>query len=238
MLGWFKSKIDLTPEEQVKELRDCYGSNPLAEQVLQTMLAGLDCDEVPDASGPFGSMKNPIPVNGARGELMYLKRLRCACGVSIMFHRLGSTKLGTDHGDAKALDIFEVVCLNAKHWGVFFLDLYHPRRSLKTPEGFTNAPWDKTFSPLPVAWGTTKKAENFPLDLPQCIAEQLGGGIGAAFGRKCRESIGDGSLFVPPSEHAERKKNYLAAIKGNAAMGIIQAVADMGEVKPDKPVFF
>ena len=206
MLNWLKPKVDLTTEEQIEEVKS-KSQRPQGQsrdQYISQILAGLDCDELPEAEGPFGTMKNPIPVNGVRGEFMYLKRLRCLCGVSLLFHRLGSIDLGKGQWP---LDVFETVCMNGKHWGIFFLDMYHPRRSLKTPQGYTNAPWDKTWSPMPVAFGTTHKMDHFPQDLPQCMVKQLGSGFGESLARKCNDAIGDGSKFVPPQDHEDRKSS-------------------------------
>lgn len=202
MFNWAKPKVDLTTEEQIAEVKNApRPSGDAGDKVLAQILAGLDCDELPSAEGAFGTMKNPIPVNGSRGEFMYMKRLRCSCSVSLYFHRRGSIKIGTEQWP---LDVFETVCMNGKHWGIHFLDMYHPRRSLKTPQGYTNAPWDNKWSPMPVAFGTTHKADHFPNDLPECMIKQLGSGFGESLARKCREAIGNGSKFVPPRDHVDR----------------------------------
>jgi hypothetical protein len=93
----------------------------LPEPLRAKLSSGVACDEVEGAIGDFGrAVRNPIPVNGPLGELIYLSNLRTMKSQKIMFHRLGS--LG-------GIDAYEVVSLDGEVWDILFLDLYHPRKS-------------------------------------------------------------------------------------------------------------
>jgi hypothetical protein len=100
----------------------------LPEPFRSKVLGGDDCDEIAGAGGAFGrDPRNPIPVNGQLGEMIYLSNLRTASSQQIMFHRLGSV------GN---VDVFETVSLDGAIWDVLFLDLYHPRKSRRAPTGY------------------------------------------------------------------------------------------------------
>ena len=51
-------------------------SKESSDAARQSLLDSLDCDQVPNGKGAFGSLENPIPVNSAIGELKYLVKLR------------------------------------------------------------------------------------------------------------------------------------------------------------------
>jgi hypothetical protein len=102
--------------------------NSLVDPTLRKLfLAGEAVDELPNGHGAFGSLKNPIPVNGPIGELAYLSKLRTLAGERLLFHRLGSVD---------TIDLFEVVTWSGSNWYLLYLDMYHPRRSRKAPTGF------------------------------------------------------------------------------------------------------
>lgn len=138
--------------------------------MMERILNGADCDEVADPKGAFGfSPLNAIPVNGILGEIKYLARLQCSCGCGILFHRLVSAKWrGAD------IDVFEAVCLRGKHWNILFLDFYHPRRSRKLPQGYKALPYNEIISKSALAFGTNKRVERFPFDLPPYIERHTG----------------------------------------------------------------
>ena len=107
-------------------------------------------DERPDGQGAFGlDQRNPIPVNGAIGELAYLSRLETNNGERMMFHRIGSIN---------TIDVFEAVTYSGSGWLIFFVDLYHPRRSRKAPPGLRIANEPRQFS------GFHNFCRNFPYD--------------------------------------------------------------------------
>lgn len=211
MFGFLKRKFDLTKEEQQEEVELFFKGSPSADRIISQILGGSDCDEVINAQGAFGSFDNPIPVNGPRGEYMYLQRIRCRCPNGIMFHRIGSVG-GLNDKDSSAKDLFETVCFEGKHWGFFYFDMYHPRRSLKTPAGYSNATWNNMYSRSPYAFGTTHRLDRFPIDLPSYIPKHLGAKYGDALAKKCTEIIGDGLNFVSPLDHAQKRKQYLEQV--------------------------
>jgi hypothetical protein len=89
---------------------------------------GIDVDSLPNATGPFGrEPTNPIPVNGAIGELAYLSSLESLEGCSLLFHRLGAIN---------TVDAFEVVTTDGRHWEILYLHCYHPSKSKLAPAGF------------------------------------------------------------------------------------------------------
>ena len=100
----------------------------LPEPYRSQVLRGADCDEIAGAVGEFGrDPRNPIPVNGPLGELIYLSNLRTANSQQIMFHRLGSIS---------NVDIYETVSLDGAIWDILFLHQYHPRKSQRSPSGY------------------------------------------------------------------------------------------------------
>jgi hypothetical protein len=100
----------------------------LPEPYRSQVLHGADCDEIAQAVGEFGrDPRNPIPVNGSLGEMIYLSNLRTADSQQIMFHRLGSIS---------NVDIYETVSLDGAMWDILFLHQYHPRKSRRAPPGY------------------------------------------------------------------------------------------------------
>jgi hypothetical protein len=119
---------------------------PLGELIKNTVA----CDVISGATGQFGfEATNPIPVNGAIGELSYLSRLETLQGERLLFHRIGAID---------KLDVFEAVTYSGSAWYVFFVDMYHPRRSKRAPEGFGIAKEPRQFS------GFHNHCANFPYD--------------------------------------------------------------------------
>ena len=110
-------------------------------------------DRDPHGTGPFGySETNPIPVNGPIGELAYLSKLETNQGDRILFHKIGAID---------KVDVFEAVSFSGSFWFIVFLDMYHPRRSRLTPEGFQFTKEVPQFS------GFHKFCKNFPYDFIQ-----------------------------------------------------------------------
>jgi len=107
-------------------------------------------DRDPNGTGPFGLCKtNPIPVNGPVGELAYLSKLLTEGGERILFHRIGAVD---------NIDIFEAVTFSGAQWAIFFLDLYHPKKSKLAPAGFKLSPNVCQFS------GFHQLCPDFPYD--------------------------------------------------------------------------
>src|SRR6516225_7484604 len=107
-------------------------------------------DKSPDGSGPFGlCTTNPIPTNGPVGELAYLSRLITSDGERILFHRIGA---------AEKIDIYEAVTFSGSRWFLFYLDMYHPKKSRLAPAGFVLSKEGCQFS------GFNLQCPDFPYD--------------------------------------------------------------------------
>jgi hypothetical protein len=139
----------------------------LPDLIQDLIKDGVSCDSVPGASGQFGfSETNPIPVNGAIGELAYLSKLETLSGERLFFHRIGAIN---------SIDVFEAVTFTGSAWFVFFVDLYHPRRSRLTPDGF------RFSTKLGQFTGFHNYCPNFPLDWRSVRASIPPEGIGIAY---------------------------------------------------------
>ena len=140
----------------------------LLHPAMKAMLESAPAyDKDPNGTGPFGFIEtNPIPVNGPIGQLAYLSRLETQSGQRILFHRLGA--IGT-------VDVFEAVSFNGAEWFIFFIDLYHPRRSRLTPDGFRFTKEVAQFS------GFHKFCESFPYDFVDKKASQRESGLSMAY---------------------------------------------------------
>lgn len=153
----------------------------------QIMQNGVNCDQIPGAQGPFGSLGNPIPVNGPIGERKYLAKLRGQTGQPVMFHRKGSNFSPVV---ATPVDTFEVVCLDGTQRGEITFSPYHPRRSNLAPDGFTLTPTDPTIGADPVeGHGTTFFVFNFPQALPETLRGDFGGEAGERLAREVESAL-------------------------------------------------
>ncbi len=164
------------------------------------MLAGSNADQTPDGFGYFGlSQTNPIPVNGPIGEILYLSALR-AGGKRLLFHRLKSIN---------EIDVFECVAIDGSHWGVLYLDMYHPRKSKRAPDGYAIAKDNVLLS------GVTQKVDDFPRSLYSAVVsyseKRLGLSIADPSIRIAVESQG----FVRPLSHAKRLDEISVPSKGD-----------------------
>ena len=140
----------------------------LVHPAMKAMLESAPAyDKDPNGTGPFGFTEtNPIPVNGPIGQLAYLSRLETQSGHRILFHRLGA--IGT-------VDVFEAVSFNGAEWFIFFIDLYHPRRSRLAPDGFRFTKDVAQFS------GFHKFCDNFPYDFVEKKASERESGLSMAY---------------------------------------------------------
>lgn len=140
----------------------------LVHPVMKAMLESAPAyDKDPNGSGPFGFIEtNPIPVNGPIGQLAYLSRLETQSGQRILFHRLGA--IGK-------VDVFEAVTFDGNEWFIFFVDLYHPRRSRLTPDGFRFTKDVAQFS------GFHNFCKNFPYDFIEKKASEQDSGLSIAY---------------------------------------------------------
>lgn len=140
----------------------------LVHPAMRLMLESAPAyDKDPDGAGPFGYTEtNPIPVNGPIGQLAYLSRLETQSGQRILFHRLGAID---------TVDVFEAVSFNGAEWFILFVDLYHPRRSRLTPDGFRFTSEVAQFS------GFHKFCEDFPYDFIEKKGTERESGLSMAY---------------------------------------------------------
>lgn len=193
MFGFGKRHVDESLDEQKQELE----RHP--PTFKDKALNGLDCDSLTGDKNNFGHLlQNPVPVNGIRGEFKYLGRLRCADGVGLMWHRLGSIETETV---PNPVDVYEVVCVEGKHWDILYIHPYHPRRSTWPPSGYRFSEFHPVFSKLPFGYGTNQQDEEFPFGLSKFIVLNLGPEYGEALARKYEFLVADRSKFIRPESH-------------------------------------
>jgi hypothetical protein len=184
---------------------DEYQNATLQAHLRDLLLIGAPLDELPDGDGPFGaSPGNPIPVNGPIGELAYLSKLRTSAEERLLFHRLGSAA-GSAAG---SIDLYEAVNWSGSQWYLFYLDMYHPRRSRKAPDGF------KIGGPSHFS-GFGKACGNFPYDFPDHLAENQGILQVAYISPATTGKILGASSFAPPESHVTRRTAALESIMGS-----------------------
>lgn len=172
----------------------------LPELIRSKILAGASCDEVAGGNGEFGRhLRNPVPINGPLGEMIYLSNLRVTdSGIPIMFHRLGSIQ---------GVDVFETVSFDGTVWDFLFLDLYHPRKSHRSPAGYRIATGEDQRSML---HGTNELVADFPSQLMDSISRTYDRFIGLKMRPgELRKAI-ESSSFVRPPDHSSRYEFLLA----------------------------
>jgi hypothetical protein len=133
--GAKRSASDLPPEteavfEKIRNfmLDEPTQNNMYPSELQQMMAAGGAVDEIAGAVGDFGrDIRNPIPVNGPIGELVYISSMALPGGCAIMGHRLGSLN---------KIDIFETIALDGSRWDILFFDMYHTQKSKRLPRGY------------------------------------------------------------------------------------------------------
>jgi hypothetical protein len=158
-----------------------------SDALKEMITAGADVDEIENAFGNFGLiLTNPIPVNGPIGEVIYLSSLRQLGKTKILFHRIGSID---------GFDVFESVSVDGKTWDIFYLDMFHPRKSKKSPKGYSIVSGVSSFC------GVNIEVQNFPYGLSDAIATYSQAILGIPMDdpdiRQAEEKIG----FVRPDPH-------------------------------------
>ena len=138
----------------------------LDDEAFQLELVHPEMKAMLESAPAYDKDPNPIPVNGPIGQLAYLSRLETQSGQRILFHRLGA--IGT-------VDVFEAVSFNGAEWFILFVDLYHPRRSRLTPDGFRFTKEVAQFS------GFHKFCESFPYDFVEKKASERESGLSMAY---------------------------------------------------------
>ena len=155
------------------------------------------CDEIPGGRGEFGRCKtNPIPVNGPIGEDAYIGRLRSPSGAGFIYHRIASVVSDTY---PHPVDCYEMVSYDAKHYDALFFAMYHPRRSVRAPQGLSLTAWHDVPEYLRYgikagSYGTHERLRNFPLDLPDAIRRNpaicaLSPGVAEQIARRLEEHL-------------------------------------------------
>lgn len=199
MFEFFRKKKTIHEPLQ-KQMADNKKLHPL---IANLVFNGLSCDMLPDSTGEFGSVSNPIPVNGSIGEIKYLGKLRGITGQMVLFHRIGSVK---SEASDNPVDIFELVCLDGTQWNKLHFDFYHPRRSNLVPEGYTLESYKKRMKiDSPFAFGVTSFVPNFPYGLPKEIDSFYG--ITKEFSRHVQECI-DRFSFERPIEEINTTTSF------------------------------
>ena len=138
--------------------------HPVMKEMIESRPA---YDKDPNGTGPFGFAEtNPIPVNGPIGQLAYLSKLETDKGERILFHRIGAVD---------NIDVFEAVSFSGSEWFILFVDLYHPRRSRLTPDGFRFTEEIGQFS------GFHKFCTDFPYDFVEMKQSESESGLSMAY---------------------------------------------------------
>jgi len=208
--GKKKSSSGLPPEvaqifEKIAELMEDENlQNSMNHPMIKDQIVGgLDVDQLPHGIGEFGrSAENPIPVNGALGELVYLSLLKTQdTNQRLLFHRLGSVE---------SLAMYETVSIDGGKWDILFFSMYHPRKSRKAPAGYALA--EPRSQPL--LYGTNRRVKGFPYGLQEAIRQTTEETIGIPLPppqvRQAEESV----RFQRPREHEERIKIATAHVQG------------------------
>lgn len=180
----------------------------LAEPYRSEVLRGVDCDELADAVGEFGrDPRNPIPVNGTLGELIYLSNVRTPDSRQIMFHRLGTIS---------NVDIYETVSLDGGKWDILFLHQYHPRKSKRPPSGYQTV----TSTEHSLLLGT----DDFVASFPQHLAEAIANTSERAFGfRICPSQVREALtkfIFERPTDHLTKLNIIMSVLKRPAFLSL------------------
>jgi hypothetical protein len=203
-----KSQKPELPPEQIQAFEQL--SQFLSSEAMQVdqyphsmksrMLAGSNADQRPDGFGYFGiSETNPIPVNGPIGEILYLSALRVG-GKKLLFHRLRSIN---------EIDVFECVAIDSSHWGVLYLDMYHPRKSKRAPDGHAIAKDNVLLS------GVTLTVEDFPHSLYSIIVSYSERRFGMSIADPGIRTATESQTFVRPLSHTKSLGEISVPSKGN-----------------------
>lgn len=176
--------------------------DPLRSEVRN----GAECDQIAGALGEFGhDPRNPVPVNGPLGAIVYLSNLRTPNSQPIMFHCLGSVM---------SVDIYETVSVDGARWDILFLHQYHPRKSRHTPSGYqmaAGADYNKTLL------GINGYLTAFPEHLSDAIAKSTERLFGVRVRPALvREALGQ-AIFERPNDHLARLKIVMGILERETA---------------------
>ena len=204
LLGKFfgvrKRRSNLSPEvvhvfEKIENflISDDAQNATLPESLRKLIEAGAAVDELPGAKGEFGRcVTNPIPVNGAVGEIVYLSRLVIPSGAGLFGHRLG-------HIDR--VDVYETVSTDGRNWDIIFFDYYHPRKSRTVPTGYGLS---KVGDRPKFVTCTNFRVDSFPFPIEAAIRECMRRIIGIPVSPPNVANLLTSGHFACPSEHTAR----------------------------------
>jgi hypothetical protein len=196
-------------------------NNQLMEQYRSKVQEGLDCDELPGANGEFGrSFRNPIPVNGPIGEILYLSNIVTLDGTHIMFHRIGSKN---------EVDAFETVSLDGTKWDILFLHLYHPRKSRRAPKGYNIARGKERQE---LFLGTNQFVDGFPRNIQDAASRSFQQCVGVAMRTPELRRALEAGTFDRPKPHQDRLAatySMFASNERNSARPEAQSVIEIIE---------
>jgi len=182
---------------QNQEIVDSY-----SEPIRSSILDGKDVDQLPNGEGPFGSLNNPIPVNGKIGVIKYLAKLRNKEGSPVCFHRIGSySSSATDN----PIDMYEVICLFGSKKAELHFDMYHPRRSCVAPEGFQLDRVNPELGAKDQSWGYG--VDTLVSDFPKGLIGELKREYGDAVGGKLEKELERAFMVINQGEAVDKYGN-------------------------------
>jgi hypothetical protein len=179
------------------------------EPLKSEMINGSDCDENAGGFGSFGTLTNPIPVNGPIGEILYLSALRLG-GNRLLFHRLTSID---------KVDVFECVGIDGKHWDLLYLDMYHPRKSKRTPKGYAIADDNVLLS------GIAYEVADFPHSLYSGIVSYSETRFGISIADPMVRIAVERNSFVRPPSHSEILQEYSGDYRETTKLAFVNQFA-------------
>jgi hypothetical protein len=201
-----KSEAQWVTDDAFKKLHQFMDSESaqnkrLIEPHRSKVRAGADCDEMVGVVGEFGrDPRNPIPVNGPLGEIIYLSNLRTD-SQHIMFHRLGAVS---------NVDVYETVSLDGAKWDILFLHQYHPRKSRVSPSGYQIVTGPERNRLL---LGVDEFVAEFPNNLADAIASMSERIFKFRVRPQQVSTASERVIFSRPAAHVERLNIILSALK-------------------------
>jgi hypothetical protein len=169
---------------------EAFQNNRIPQASSARVIGGASVDEIPGSFGAFGlTLTNPVPVNGALGEIVYLSSLRHRGTTKILFHRIGSLN---------EVDIYETVTVDGNTWSLLYFHMYHPRKSRKSLDGYSIVSGDRSSYGL---YGVNYLVPNFPHGLSNAVRDfsvrLLGSPMVPADLRQAEQTV----RFGRPKEH-------------------------------------
>lgn len=182
------------------------------------------CEELPGASGSFGrNPANPVPVNGQIGVTVYIRRLQSRGKDSFFYHRLGKT---ISPACNQPVWVYELATSDPAEWCLLYFSPYHPRRSMKNPEGIKLVSFNTAERLIDLDFkddivGRHYRIPNFPFSIPKLLSndETLDEGFRIPFAQSLRE------LF-------EKKKGQWRGAQGKNPTSLL---IDLEHFSPGQP---